>query len=61
MTALNDETDGRSMADRLDARDAQIERLEAEVRGFDAVLGEFRAVEEPLLEGSGRDLLDVPQ
>ncbi len=34
MTALNDETDGRSMADRLAARDAQIERLEAEVRAW---------------------------
>ncbi len=34
MTALNDETDGRSMADRLAARDAEIERLEAEVRAW---------------------------
>jgi len=35
-------------------------RLEAEIRGFDAVLGEFCAIDEPLLEGSGRDQIDVP-
>ncbi len=34
MTALNDETDGRPMAERLAARDEEIERLRAEVEAW---------------------------
>ena len=34
MTALNDEPDGRPLAERLAAREAEIERLEAEVRAW---------------------------